>query len=317
MSFSNETYIVAANSDQYTISTQSSASSNAVIAKLSPPQNWLPLWKQRLITSEDPLSIHKLASLTFTLSGAGILATAAVRFAMGPTTFAEIPDFLAAPTYVFTASTIIMCLVSIRMSFIHRRYDLTARNAFLGTAASTLFSGFNFLWTSPLGPDVLNNQLVTQACFAVLLLTNIFLILDTCVRVEDAVEGRRDRKEDKEYPGRFFVEAMTYVFPIAWALPFILITGWVDAVLYNREWFFEHCQYIDQQTGVPGMQANLCYLQVMAAFSAAFGSLFVTLRDKKLISKTQEMAGITIFSVPALIWTIWVTQEFTSYMTWD
>jgi len=285
-------------------------------AALAPPEDQLSLWKRRLITSEDPFSIHKISSIVFTVSGTAILATAAVRFAMGPEVFAEIPSQLFLPTYAFTFSNIIMCLISIRMSFVHRRYDLTARNAFLGTAASSLFSGFYYLWTNPLGPDIFNNQLVTQACFATLVFLNVVLITDTCVRVSDVVEGRRDRKA-QDYDGNFLVDALAYVFPVAWGLPFVLATGWVDAVLYNRDWFFEQCQYIDQQTGAPGMQANLCYLQVLASFGPAMGALFVTLRDKKLISKQQEVTGITIFSVPALVWTIWVTSAFFSYMTWD
>jgi hypothetical protein len=39
-----------------------------------------------------------------------------------------------------------MCAVSTRMAFLHRRFYLTARNAFLGTGASSMFLGY-FLWT--------------------------------------------------------------------------------------------------------------------------------------------------------------------------
>ena len=252
----------------------------------------------------------------FALSGASILGTAAVRFAAGPDVFAIVPQGLLFPTYAFTISNVVMCLASIRMAFTHRRYDLTARNAFLGTAASSLFSGFYYLWTNPLGPDIFNQQWVTQTCFATLVVLNLVLILDTCFRVESVVEGRRDGKAE-DYDGRLWIDALAYVFPVAWGLPFVLATGWVDAVLYNREWFFQQCLYIDQQTGASGMQANLCYLQVLASFGPAFGALFVTLRDKKLISKRQEITGITIFSVPALVWTIWVTATFFAYMTWE
>jgi hypothetical protein len=40
-----------------------------------------------------------------------------------------------------------MCAVSTRMAFLHRRFYLTARNAFLGTGASSMFLGFYFLRT--------------------------------------------------------------------------------------------------------------------------------------------------------------------------
>lgn len=285
-------------------------------ATLAPPEDRLSLWKRRLITSEDPLSIHKIASVVYTLSGAVILATAVVRFGMGPELFSEIPQELLIPTYAFSASNLIMCVASVRMSFLHRRYDLTARNAFLGTAVSSLFSGFYFLWTSPLGPDIFNNQLVTQSCFTVFIVLNFVFIMDTCLRVPEVVEGRRDRKAE-DYNVRFWIDALGYVFPVAWALPLVLATGYVDAVLYNRPWFFEQCEYIDQMTGTPGMQANLCYLQVLTSLAPSYGALFVTLRDKKLITKKQELAGITIFSTSALIWTIFATTVFFSFMTWS
>lgn len=154
---------------------------------------------------------------------------------------------------------------------------------------------------------------MTQACFAVFLLLNFVLITDTCLKVPEVVKGRRDQKA----ASNFYVDALAYVFPVAWGLPFVLATGWVDAVLYNREWFFEQCKYIDQQTGAPGMQANLSYLQVLTSIAPAYGALFVTLRDKKLINKEQEVAGITIFSTPTLIWTVCVSATFFNYMTWD
>ena len=45
------------------------------------------------------------------------------------------------------------------------------------------------------------------------------------------------------------------------------------------------------------------------------GQIFVTLRDKKLISKRMEWIGIVLFSLPALIWTIDVTARILPYWT--
>ena len=282
---------------------------------LTRPDDWVSLWKRRLITHEDPLSIHKISSIVYSATGAGLLATAAIRYLMGPETFAEVPPSLALPLYAFSISNLIMCVASVRMSFLHRRFDLTARNAFLGTAVSSLFSGFYLLWTNPLGPEIFDNPLVTQACFAVFILLNVVFITDTCLKVPEVVEGRRDRKAE-DYAGRFWVDTMGYVFPVAWGLPFVLVTGYVDAVLYDRTWFFEQCQYIDQMNGVPGMQANLSYLQILTSLAPSYGALFVTLRDKKLITKQQELVGITAFSTATLVWTIFATSGFFAYFTW-
>ena len=107
---------------------------------VSTPKDWPSLWKRRLITSEDPFSIHKISCLLFTVLGTGILGTAGIRYLMGPEVFAEMPPGMMGPMYAFVLSNTVMCLASIRMSYLHRRIDLAARNAFLGTAASSLFS---------------------------------------------------------------------------------------------------------------------------------------------------------------------------------
>ena len=265
-----------------------SNSIKAATADLGPPEDILSLWRRRLITREDPFSIHKLASIAYSISSIIILGTGALRYLQSPEIFAEIPSSLELPTYIFFVSNFIMCAVSVRMAFLHRQYDLTARNAFLGTGASSLFSGFYFLWTSPFGPEIFNQHAVTQGCFAILVLLNVVFIMDTLLKVPEIVESRRDRK-NKDDKGRFLVDAAGYVLPVAWALPLVLFTGYIDAIVYDREWFFNQCQYIDQMRGFPGIGAQLNYLQVATSLAASYGSLFVTLRDKKLISKNQEL----------------------------
>ena len=95
---------------------------------------------------------ESLADAPYTISAIIILGTAMIRYLdSSPEVFAVIPEYLKLPTYVFTISNFVMCIQSIRMAFFHRRYDLTARNAFLGVAVSSMFSGFYYLWTSPFG----------------------------------------------------------------------------------------------------------------------------------------------------------------------
>jgi hypothetical protein len=274
------------------------------------------LWKRRLVTREDPYSIHKISSILYSISALVILGTGAYQHVFeSPESFAAVPSYLVLPTYVFAVSNVVMCAVSTRMAFLHRRYDLTARNAFLGTGASSMFSGFYFLWTSPYGPGMFDDHLVSTLCFVVLVGLNVVLIGDTMLKVPGIVESRRDRKA-ADYPGRFLVDAMGYVLPVAWGLPPLLITFYVAAIAHDRAWFFEQCRYIDATRGAPGMGAELSYLQVATSAAASYGSLFVTLRDKKLISKGQELAGITAFSVPTMVWTIFASAEFIKYLEW-
>jgi hypothetical protein len=288
----------------------------------------LSLWKRRLITTEDPWSIHKWAAIVYTVSSVVILGTGATRWIRTVvTTMPEdgssmyfdpssstLPDSLAPWAVAFSVANVMMCVASVRMSFIHRQGDLTARNAFLGTAVSSLFSGFFFLWVSPFAPALFtNNNTVSQGCFALLLLLNTVFILDTLVKIPEVVEGRRDRKVETtpavDHPLLFVRDALGYVLPIAWGLPVIGATGYQASFVHDRQWFLDYCQSIQVSTGFPFL-ASTAYLQVLASLAASYGALFVTLRDKKLINKQQELVGITLFSVPAMIWTIWVTVIF-------
>ena len=90
------------------------------------------------------------------------------------------------------------------------RYDLVARNGFLGVASSSMFSGFYFLWTSPYGPTMFNNHLATQICFAMFVLLDLGFAVDTVLSADEIVESRRDRKTE-DYAGRYWLDALGYV----------------------------------------------------------------------------------------------------------
>lgn len=274
----------------------------------------LNLWKRRLITNEDPLSIHKLAAIGYTLSSAILLFNAAIRLSTSPELFSIIPSQFEIVMNIFTISNIIMCGASVRMAFIHRQGDLTARNAFLGTAVSSLFSGFYMVWISPfVEGDVFNSLWISRSCFAILVGLNGYFILDTILQTDEIVEGRRDRKaQDYEY--RKVIDTLGYVFPVAWGAPLILATGFISCILHDRSWFLDQCAFIDEQMTFPGMQSHIFYQQLSTSLAASYASLFVTLRDKKLITKVQELTGITVFAMPALIWSIYTTVVFTKYL---
>ena len=284
----------------------------AVLPAQERPAAGLEMWKRRLITHEDSFSFHKLASIGYTLSSAVLLGTAASQAFHGD--FATIPMAMEPVMHAFTVSNIVMCGASVRMAFLHRQGDITARNAFLGTAVSSLFSGFFMVWISPfpLG-DLFNYLWISRACFAVLVALNGIFILDTIVKTEEVVEGRRDRKAE-DYKGRKLIDAMGYVFPVAWGMPLIAATGVIASVLHDRLWFLEQCQFIDQMMGSTGMRSHIFYQQLSTSLAASYASLFVTLRDKRLVTKTQELVGISVFALPALVWSVYTTVVFISFL---
>lgn len=266
------------------------------------------LWKRRLITNEDPFSIHKLSSLISTLSGLFLLGVGAYQFSRGD--FHQVPDFLELPTYIFSFSSTILCLQSIRMAFRHRRFDLTARNGFLGTAASMLFSAFYTLWTSPFPvADIFNDNTINRLCMGVFVLLNSYFVFDTVSKIPEILEGRRDKRV-QDYKGREVVDTVLYILPgVVTPLVAVVATAYIVSILHNRQWYWTQCDYILETTGVP-FNAHGYYVNVSAALAASIAALMVTLRDKKLVSKRVEVFGISSFALPTLVHTIFVGFVF-------
>lgn len=295
-----------------TISDNNAYAATAAATELRPPSDWVSLWKMRLITREDPFSIHKIACLIHTISSFAILGVAAFQFGIGQ--FDVVPPYLESITYVCFVSTTIMSLASVRMAFLHRKFDLIARNGFLGIVASTLFSTYFMLWTSPFAVATFFDDIwINRACFGILTLFNAYFVLDTVSKLDEIVEDRRDKKAT-DYQGRSIVDAILYVLiPVFPPLFLVALTAYIQAVLHDHPWYVAQCQYIFETTGFP-FEANGFYMQVLGAMAPAYGALFVTLRDKKLISKTAEVTGISIFAVPQLVWAVYLGYVFVSSM---
>ncbi|KAL9188110.1 hypothetical protein ACHAXT_006488 [Thalassiosira profunda] len=283
----------------------------AVAMPTTPRTNTLATWQRRLVTQEDPFSVHKLASIGYTVTSFALLGAAAVQAMKG--NFAIIPPSLEPVVDAFTVSNLVMCIASIRMAFLYRQGDIPSRNAFLGTAVSSLFSGFFMVWISPFAMgDVFYDIGISRLSFAILVGLNGFFILDTLLKQDELIEGRRDRTAE-DFEGRVLMDKIGYIFPVAFGMPLIAMTGFLASVAHDRYWFLEQCRFIDDTfAGVNGMQAHIFYQQLSTSLGAAMASLFVTLRDKKLISKNQELAGIALFATPAFVWSVYTTYYFTS-----
>jgi hypothetical protein len=269
-----------------------------------------------LITSEDAYSVHKLAAIVYTITSFTMMGTAASRWMMGrQDLFAVLPNYLEPLTYLFCLSNLCMCTASIRMAWLHRRNDLASRNAFVGTAGSSIFSGYFLLWASPFAPDFMTTPLASQIGFGILVLWNVLFVTDTIIRAKDIIEGRRDGKTENENAS-FAFEYLRYIATGAWGLPVVVATGYISSVAHDHSWMMAVFDHVYDTYG-HGMEASVFYNNVLASMAAAYGSLFVTLRDKRLVSKRTEWVGIAVFALPALIWTIDVSARIFPYWTGD
>lgn len=275
--------------------------------------NVLKRWERRLNTFEDAFSIHKLSAVVYTITSFTLMGTAATRWLIGgQEMFATIPDYIEPIMWSFCISNLFMCVASIRMAILYRNNNVASRNAFIGVAGSSLFSGYFLIWASPFAPEQMITPLASKIGFGILCGWNLILILDTMIRAGNIIDDRRDNTSEEEN-GSYWVEYLRYVASAAWPLPVILSTGYIDAVLYDHAFLINVFNQV-WDTEQFGLQSSVFYNNVGGSMAASYAAFFITLRDKMLISKKVEWIGILAFSVPILIWTVDVSARIFPYV---
>ena len=218
----------------------------------------LSRWERRLNTFEDAFSIHKLSAVVYTISSFTLMGTAAYRWLIGrQELFATIPDYLEPVMWAFCISNFFMCAASIRMALLYRSNNVASRNAFIGVAGSSLFSGYFLAWASPFAPEAMIAPLASQIGFGILCAWNIILILDTMIRASDIIDDRRDKRSQDENAS-YGLEYVRYIFSAAWPLPVIVSTGYINAVLYDQGWLISVFDQVLQKEDF-GLQARVFY----------------------------------------------------------
>ena len=148
-------------------------------AKSNTSNNLLKRWERRLNTFEDAFSIHKLSAIVYTITSFTLMGTAATRWLIGgQEMFATIPGYIEPIMWSFCISNLLMCVASIRMAILYRNKNVASRNAFIGVAGSSLFSGYFLIWASPFAPEQMITPLASQIGFGILCGWNLILILE-------------------------------------------------------------------------------------------------------------------------------------------
>lgn len=224
----------------------------------------LSRWERRLNTFEDAFSIHKLSAVVYTITSFTLMGTAACRWLIGrQELFATIPDYLEPVMWAFFISNFFMCMASIRMALLYRSNNVASRNAFIGVAGSSLFSGYFLVWASPFAPEQMTEPLASQIGFGILCAWNVILIVDTMIRASDLIDDRRKKKTSKEENTSYGygLDYFSYIFSASWPLPVIFSTGYINSVLYDHGWLISVFDQVLQKEHF-GLQASVFYNNV-------------------------------------------------------
>lgn len=247
----------------------------------------LSKWKLRLVTKEDNFGLHKISGVGQTISALSIFATGASNG------FQELPDILEPMTIAFCLSVFVQCLSAFKLAISHRRSEIGVRNVFINMGISSFIIAISALWVAPFTPEFFNNHLISKGTFTVLSLLGIFIGLDSFVNFEALIDTQIHR--DKRDATQKWMRAATSTIPYLFTVPINI------AVLLSIGLEYDRLSFLDllHSGSVSMNDVSIFYESIISSLGISYMALYVTLRDKKLISKNMELAltSITAFVV--------------------
>lgn len=264
-------------------------------------------WKHRLVTKEDPFHSHKITGMSFVLSSLGLTWYAIQDWMQNgwtaPLSVHGTPFVGLLVTLI--VSTVAQSFSSIHLACHHRQGQPAVRNTFLCNAAVAVLGSVSALWASTWYPDAWNG-LPSKAFYLILDGIGLIGMADNLFRLKELIGSRQTTSADRyDVDGmnrwQYWKDAFVYMMPILIGAPFFLGIGWQFGIQHDRTFYL---QLLVQDGTFPHLQSGAVYSMIMVAMGASYSSLVVTLRDKKLISKTAEGLSLTGILV-ALVWSLY------------
>lgn len=286
---------------------KTTASDTTMNTQRRPVSATLKQWKHRLVTKEDPFHSHKITGMLFVLSSLGLTWYAVQDWIQNGWT---VPLSVHGTPFVgllvtLIVSTIAQSFSSIHLACHHRQGQPAVRNTFLCNAAVAVLGSVSALWASTWYPDAWNG-LPSKAFYFILDGIGLIGMADNLFRLKELIGSRQTKSADRyDVDGmncwQYWKDTFVYMMPILIGAPFFLGIGWQFGIQHDRTFYL---QLLVQDGTFPHLQSGAVYSMIMVAMGASYSSLVVTLRDKKLISKTAEGLSLTGILV-ALVWSLY------------
>jgi hypothetical protein len=252
-----------------------------------------------LITKEDPKHSHKITGMMFVLSSMGLAGYGILDLVLhqwtAPVTVHGAPFVGLLATLVL--SSVAQSFSSIHLACHHRKGQPAVRNTFLCNAAVAILGSVSALWSSPWYPDVWNG-VPSKAFYLIMDGIGLIGMADNLVRLKALIASRQVTSTDRYHVdgmGRvqYWKDVFVYMMPILIGAPFFLGIGWQFGIRHDRSFYLN----LLRDGRFPHLQSGAVYSMIMVAMGASYSSLVVTLRDKKLISKSTEGSALTVILV--------------------
>lgn len=255
----------------------------------------------RLSSAQDRKWLHKVSSIVHLTSSLTLLSFGLFHYIM--TGQLELPpDQFFNPVYIsWVVSTIILSVTGSYIAIRYRNNDKPIRNAFVGVGTSSAFNVWMSFYSSQLIPNFLSTPTSSVIFTLFLSSINIFLSLDAVRASAPILKSRATSTANLRLLQKdFWLDFLIYVFPVVWALPLFLIVGPATCIYRGHEWVV----HLNQQ--IPGLFPARVYVNTLSSIAATVAAFAVTLRDRRLISKSVEMLLIASTSTSALFMVFFV-----------
>lgn len=252
----------------------------------------------RLRSIEDRRWIHKLCSICCILSTTTLALYGLGTNLMSTSVSLPSPTFLHSWIGIWAASVTVQAISGAFMAIKFRRREQSVRDAFLSNSFISLLNvciNLRVLY-HPIFP--LFQLFILPLCA----LSTIY-ILKALGSANKLIHSRRPTRQSRtqQTMTEKLGDLCCYVLPESFPLPFILIAvNFFNA--HDSAWVSS------QFLTMPGLKEVCLYANILGTLAVSFVSFLVTLRDRRMISKSRESKLILFASIASLACTMWLIQ---------
>jgi hypothetical protein len=248
---------------------------------------------RRLNTHEDYMGVHKISALIWLLSLMGI---AAVGCSNG---FSEIPDSLQVPTWIALFSSVFQGATGYDMALKYRANDPIVQRGMINSSFQMINVAMASFYISPFAPEAFNEYRIGNGLIVMTVFPTFLIGLEEVLKMKEKMEHRTLRNKEPSLIDFEMIGDVT-------SYGLVIMAGFVAAVAslvfavdptHDRAWLLNAAA--NGAFSSPHYLPENYFALIFFNLSIGVGVLAITLRDKKLISRSMEQTMVAMFTFPA------------------
>jgi hypothetical protein len=262
---------------------------------------------RRLNTREDFMGFHKFSAAAWAGS---LLYITLIGLS---NEFSEVPASLEIPTWVALVSSVAQSITGYDMAIKYRANDPAVQKGMINSSFQMLSVAMSCFYMSPFAPDAFNDFRFGNGLIVATVFPCLIMGLDDVYNMRQTFKDRRLRQNEPNSKSKMFNTKYGVMIGDISSYGLASMSGFVFAVLtlsfatdpcHDRLWVLHQVL-----SSCPNFAEENFYAACLFNLSIGIGVFCITLRDKKLITKSTEQTWIATFILPALFLT-WHSSPF-------